>query len=79
MATKCEIVGWLLEDDGARVLVREEDGHLSLQSVNAESTFAHQAIQTGSFRRGSPIIDPVTNETLGYEMERVAGPLEIAF
>jgi hypothetical protein len=78
MATKCEVVGWLFEDDAARVLVREENGHLSLQSVNAQSTFAHQAIQTGSFRRGSPIIDPVTHETVGYEMERMPSPLEAA-
>jgi hypothetical protein len=68
---KCEVVGWLLEEDAARVLVREEDGHLSLQAVSADHTFAHQSIQTGSFRRGNPIIDPVTNETIGYEMERM--------
>jgi hypothetical protein len=69
--TKCEVVGWLVEEDAARVLVREENGHLSLQAVSADNTFAHQAIQTGSFRRGNPIIDPVTNETIGYEMERL--------
>jgi hypothetical protein len=69
--TKCEVVGWLVEGDAARVLIREEDGHLSLQAVSADSTFAHQSIQTGSFRRGNPIIDPVTNETIGYEMERL--------
>jgi hypothetical protein len=67
----CEVVGWLFDDDAARVLVREQDGQLSLQSVNPESTFAHQAIQTGSFRRGNPIVDPVTQETIGYEMERL--------
>jgi hypothetical protein len=39
--------------------------------VNAQSTFEHQSIQTGSFRRGNPIVDPVTQETIGYEMERL--------
>lgn len=74
MDTKCEVVGWLLVDDAARVLIREENGHISPQTVSPE-TFAHHAIQTGSFRRGNPIIDPVTHETLGYEMERLSDPL----
>lgn len=68
MDMKCEIVGWLLLDDAVRVLVRDENGRVSPQGMSAEGTFAHQAIQTGSFRR-NPIIDPVTNETLGYDME----------
>jgi len=68
MDTKCEVVGWLLLDDAARVLIREENGHVSPQTVSAENTFAHHAIQTGSFGRYGPIIDPETHETLGYEM-----------
>ena len=36
MATKCEVFGWLLVDDAARVLVREESGHISLQSAKPE-------------------------------------------
>lgn len=74
MATKCEIVGWLLLDDAAHVLVRDENGRISPQSVNSEDTFAHQAIQTGSFRR-NPIIDPMTHETPGYDLERLPSPL----
>ena len=71
MATKCEVFGWLLVDDAARVLVREESGHISLQNAKPESTPGHWAIQTGSFRRGKPIVDPVTGQSLGYEMEWV--------
>jgi hypothetical protein len=74
MDMKCEIVGWVLLDDAARVLVRDENGHISPQGVGPQGTFAHQAIQTGSFRR-NPIIDPVTNETLGYDMELLPNPL----
>ncbi|MGH8176178.1 MAG: hypothetical protein ACREV5_07965 [Steroidobacter sp.] len=74
METKCEVIGWLLVDaDRAQVLVRQENGQVSLQSP--ESTLGEYAIQTGSFRRGNPIIDPVTRETLGYEMERMSNPL----
>ena len=36
MATKCEVFGWLLVDHAARVLVREESGHISLQSAKRE-------------------------------------------
>lgn len=72
METKGEIVGWLFLDDAARVLIRDENGHVSAQGVNPEATFAHRAIQTGSFRR-HPIIDPETSETLGYDMERLSG------
>ena len=75
MATKCEVFGWLLVDDAARVLVREESGHISLQSAKPEDAPGHWAIQTGSFRRGKPIFDPVTGQSLGYEMEWVASPL----
>jgi hypothetical protein len=74
MDKQCEVVGWLLENDAIRVMVREKDGHISLQKVSAEGAFAKQAIQTGSFRRGSPIVDPVTHETVGYEMERLPSP-----
>jgi hypothetical protein len=42
--------------------------------MSPESTFAHEGIQTGSFRR-HPIIDAVTNETLGYDLERLPNPL----
>jgi hypothetical protein len=75
MDTKCEVIGWLFDDDAARVLVREENGHVSSQAANAEGTFTNQAIQTGSFRRGNPIVDPVTHETLGYELVPVSNLL----
>ncbi len=75
MATKCEVFGWLLVDDSARVLVREESGHISLQSAKPENEPGSWAIQTGSFRRGKPIVDPVTGQSLGFEMEWVASPL----
>jgi hypothetical protein len=71
METKCEVIGWLLEDDATCVLVREGNGAISLQT-QPESTFGHDAIQTGRFRRGTPIIDPVTQEIIGYEMERLS-------
>jgi hypothetical protein len=75
MQKNCEIVGWLhVDDDGARMLVREENGNVS-QATQPEEAFGHAAIQTGAFRRANPIFDPVTSELLGYEMEALKNPL----
>src|SRR5262245_15527585 len=72
MKKNCEVVGWLhVDEDGARELVRESNGRLSLQSAKPDKGFGHTAIQTGAFRRANPIFDPVTSELLGYEMESV--------
>jgi len=68
----CEVIGWLdIHADKAQVLVREGSGRVSLQDATPDNSFGHQSIQTGTFRRGNPIFDPVTNKFLGYEMESV--------
>lgn len=75
MATRCEVIGWVFVDaDKPQLLVREDNKQAPAQPVSFDNGFAHQAIQTGSFRRGNPIIDPVTQKTVGYEMERLPGP-----
>lgn len=75
MNTHCEVVGWLLDTDKARVLIRENNGRISAQAATPDGTFADCAIQTGAFRRGNPIVDPITQETVGYEMEQLPNPL----
>lgn len=76
VATNCEVIGWLLDGvDKAQVLIREENGSIALQSTQLDSAFGQFAIQTGAFRRAQPIIDPLTRETLGYEMEQISRPL----
>jgi|HigsolmetaAR205D_1030408.scaffolds.fasta_scaffold01569_3 hypothetical protein len=65
MNTHCEIVGWVLDSDQPRVLLRENGQVVAA----AESTFADRAIQTGAFLRGAPIVDPITRQTVGYEMK----------
>lgn len=64
----CEVVGWVLVDDAARVLVREESEDRSQPMLSAEKAFEHFAIQTGSFRRNR-IIDFVTRRVLGREAD----------
>jgi hypothetical protein len=73
---KCQVVGWLFVDsDRPQLLVRDDnEASPQPQPLNLDAGFAHQAIQTGSFRRGGPIIDPVTKQTVGYEMERLPSP-----
>jgi hypothetical protein len=66
---KCEVVGWLFVDAEKPQLLVREHSDASPQCVNLDTGFEHQAIQTGAFRRGNPIIDPVTQQTVGYEME----------
>jgi hypothetical protein len=72
MSRNCEVVGWLMVDDTSRVLVRQENGQIFSQTTDVERTFADQTIQTGAFRRGAAIVDPVTHETLGYQLERLS-------
>jgi hypothetical protein len=64
MDKNCEVVGWVLVDDAARVLVRKTESQATL---SAEQAFEHVAIQTGSFQRHR-IIDSVTREALVSEM-----------
>ena len=77
MGAMCEVVGWLLEDDRSEVLIREENGAMSSQCADLRTTFGHEAIQTGAFRRGNPIIDPVTRKMIGYEMQQVVRASEL--
>lgn len=75
---KCEVVGWLfLDAEKPQVLVRDGDGSGDPQPVDLDTGFEHQAIQTGSFRRGRPIVDPATQKTIGYEIEQLARPFSV--
>jgi hypothetical protein len=83
MRGEAEVIALVLPDGestlsartrGAQMLIRDADGQMSLQTVNPDSTLGQFAMTTGCFRNGKPIVDPVTRETLGYEMEMVASP-----
>lgn len=68
MNGKCEVIGWLLDGGEARRFVRE-NGSTAFENVCVDESFGGIAIQTGTFRRGKPIIDRVTQQCVGYEME----------
>lgn len=63
------------DDDGterATVILRDAAGNVTLKQMNAHDGLAHRAANTDRFRRGKPIVDPVSREVVGYELERVA-------
>jgi hypothetical protein len=53
----------------AQMLLRSADGLMSLQTLNPDTALGQHALRTGCFRQGKPIFDPVSRQTLGYEME----------
>jgi hypothetical protein len=55
----------------ATALMRDHDGRMTLSPLTHHMPFAEQVMTTGCFRRGKPIIDPVTRDVMGYEMEMV--------
>jgi hypothetical protein len=85
MLTTTEVLGLLLNDGvderggrakqaTAQMLLREADGRMRLQDVSPDSVMARHAMSTGCFRRSRPILDPVSREIMGYEMEMIAHP-----
>lgn len=83
MATQAEVIAMLMPDCDASgrmqrtatLLMRNPDGQMSLETVSTDSTLGQYALSTGCFRKGTPIVDPVTRQVLGYEMEMIPSPL----
>ncbi|MBN1240277.1 MAG: hypothetical protein JXB36_17370 [Gammaproteobacteria bacterium] len=82
MSTDGEVIALVLADggeprhagpsaQGAKRLVRDQLGRISLEEVATQEEFDRAARQTGCFRRGKPIVDPETRDVIGYEMEEV--------
>lgn len=78
-----QIIGWLLPEshdkrrdefdvETATALMRDHEGRMSLAPLDRGMPFEEQMMTTGAFRRGKPIIDPVTREVMGYEMEMIS-------
>jgi hypothetical protein len=85
MTTEAEVIAMVMPDgEGANgsgrmqrmatLLIRSADGQMSLRTVSADSALGRKAMSTGCFRNGKPIVDPITRQLLGYEMEMVANP-----
>lgn len=50
-------------------LLRDSSGSMSIEQTSAAHVRHLGAENSGVFRRGKPIVDPVTGTVLGYELE----------
>jgi len=64
---------------GVTALLRDAEGKMSIEKVTTESAFMEQIMTTGCFRRGKAIVDPVSRQVMGYEMEMMAHPYDAGF
>jgi len=54
---------------GTMLLVRHSDGRMALEPVRHHRSVGRSAPSSGSKSRSRPILDPVSREIMGYEME----------
>lgn len=59
---------------GATLLVRDSEGRMLLETVTPDTQFMEQIMTTSRFRRGKAIVDPMSRQVMGYEMEMIAEP-----
>jgi hypothetical protein len=59
---------------GASALLRDAAGKITIEPVTKDSAFVEQMMTTGCFRRGKAIVDPVSRQIMGYEMEMISHP-----
>lgn len=59
------------DDTGAHRLIRDADGRVALEPVATREDLERAIRDTGCFRRGRAIRDPISFEVIGYEMEEV--------
>lgn len=52
--------------------VRDPHGGLMLQSVVPNRTLLQRVLVAGRAKEGTPIIDPITREVIGYELSPLA-------
>ena len=65
------------DDNGAgraTVILRDAAGNVTMKQMPAQDGMAQRASDTDRFRRGKAILDPVSREVVGYQLERVAIP-----
>ena len=55
-------------------LLRDAEGLMSLRSLAPDATMLRKARVAGRMNRGTPIVDPLTREVIGYEIEPLADP-----
>ncbi|MFZ8885501.1 MAG: hypothetical protein ACO3C6_00860 [Steroidobacteraceae bacterium] len=55
----------------ATVIVRDSAGNVTVRDLEEREAMLECTDNTERFRRGKPIIDPLTREIVGYELEPI--------
>jgi hypothetical protein len=60
-----------LEDTSVQVtaVLRDADGAMEVRRLKPDRGLMNRAMLTGRFNSGKPIVDPLTREIIGYEIE----------
>jgi hypothetical protein len=56
---------------GTMLLVRHPDGRMALEPARNSAAWAGRTSSKGAVSKSTPILDPVSREVVGYEMEMV--------
>ena len=56
---------------GTMLLVRHADGRMALEPARNSAAWTGQASRSSAVSRSKPILDPISREVVGYEMEMV--------
>jgi hypothetical protein len=59
------------EESAAQVtaVLRDADGAMEVRRLKPDRSLLNRALLTGRFNSGKPIVDPMTREIIGYEIE----------
>jgi hypothetical protein len=55
-------------------LLRDAEGLIELRSLAPDASLLRRALVAGRMNRGKPIVDPVTREVIGCEIEPLPDP-----
>lgn len=77
MPDQTEVIAVLVsgfDDSGAQratVILRDREGRVRMQQMDAQDELTRKAARTSCFRRGKPVLDPATGEVIRYELNQV--------
>lgn len=55
----------------ATVILRDRQGKVRMEQMDAQDGYALEVAPTRCFRRGKPVRDPATGQVIRYELEKV--------
>jgi hypothetical protein len=83
-AVQSEVIALLFPEHGpatggavpfVTALLRDAEGLMQLRRVTPDASLLRKARVAGRMNKGKPIVDPVTREVIGCEIEPLADPV----